>query len=117
MSVRNVCSALFLAVALLFATQAVAAAAGPKVEIYMTSWCPYCAKAEAFFKAKGVPFTAMDIEKDPNARMRFQRYGQSGVPLVVIGEVVIPGYSVAEYEKALAMAQAAPSQPKMVFGK
>lgn len=117
MSVKNVLSALFLTIALLFAAQAVAVAAGPKVEIYMTSWCPYCAKAEAFFKAKGVPFTALDIEKDSIARMRYQRYGQSGVPLVVIGDVVIPGYSVAEYEKALAMAKAAPSQPKMVFGK
>lgn len=115
MSAKNVFPVLLLSFALLFAAQALAA--GPKVEIFMTSWCPYCAKAKAFFDAKGVAYTASDIEKDPAARMRFQKYGQRGVPLVVIGDIAIPGYSVAEYEKALAAAKTAPSQPKMVFGK
>ncbi|MFU2210536.1 glutaredoxin family protein [Solidesulfovibrio sp. C21] len=120
MSVKKTVSALSAFFAILLFAEALAFAAGPKVEIFMTSWCPYCAKAEAFFKAKGVPFSASDIEKDSAARMRFQKYGQRGVPLVVIGDIVIPGYSVAEYEKALAVAKAGPSassQPKMVYGK
>ncbi len=113
---------LFLALTLVLLTALAvpapqAQAAPPKVDIYVTSWCPYCAKAKAYFEAKGIPYTTHDIEKNPSARMRFQSYGQQGVPLVVIGETVIPGYSVAEYEKALAGTKTAAAQPKMIFGK
>ncbi|WP_300163226.1 glutaredoxin domain-containing protein [Solidesulfovibrio sp.] len=104
--------------AALLAPQAPALAGPPKVEIFVTSWCPYCTKTKAYFDSKGIAYTAFDIEKDPVANMRYQKFGQRGVPLVVIGDAVIPGYSVAEFEKALsAGGKAAPAQPKMVFGK
>lgn len=92
-------------------------AAGPTVELFVTSWCPYCVKAKAYFDSKGIAYTAYDIEKDPAAAKRYQKYGQRGVPLVVIGATAIPGYSVAEYEKALAAAQTAPAHPKIVTGQ
>ena len=113
---RSFVPALALLAALL-AFQAPALAGPPKVEIFVTSWCPYCSKTKAYFDAKGVPYSAFDIEKDQAANTRYQKYGVRGVPLVVIGDVVIPGYSTAEFDKALAASgKAAPAQPKMVFG-
>jgi glutaredoxin len=103
--------------AALLAFQAPALAGPPKVELFVTRGCPYCSKAKAYFDAKGVPYTAFDIENDPVANMRYQKYGVRGVPLVIIGDIVIPGFSTAEFDKALAAAgKAAPAQPKMVFG-
>jgi hypothetical protein len=42
----------------------------PKVELYTTSWCPYCKKASNFFRSKGIPFKEYDIEKDKAAARR-----------------------------------------------
>ena len=33
------------------------AVAGHKVELYTTSWCPYCKKARDFFRSRGISFT------------------------------------------------------------
>jgi glutaredoxin-like YruB-family protein len=101
---------------LLLAPLSQSRAAGPKVEIYVTSWCPYCTKTKAYFEGKGIAYSAYDIEKDATARMRYMKYGQRGVPLVVIGDTVIPGYSVADFDKALAAGPKTPAQPKMIYG-
>jgi hypothetical protein len=29
-----------------------------QVELYVTSWCPYCKQAENFFRSQGIPFIA-----------------------------------------------------------
>jgi len=74
----------------------------PTVELYVTSWCPYCKKAAAYFRDKGIAFTTYDIEKDASALLRFQQYGVQGVPLVIINGTPIAGYSIDEYDRALA---------------
>ena len=76
-------------------------AAKPVVELYVTSWCPYCKKAAAYFQAKGIAVKEYDIEKDGAAAMRFRRFGVRGVPVVVIGDKIVAGYSVEDYDRAL----------------
>ena len=102
----------FAAACLVLAVLAAAAparAAGPTVELYVTSWCPYCTKAKAYFDGKGIAYTVYDIDKDATANMRFKRYGGRGVPLVMINGRAVSGYSVAEFEKALAAPPLAPA--------
>ena len=98
-SCRVLLPALLLLVLCLGTTPA--PAGPPPVELYVTSWCPYCKKAAAYFQSKGVAFTAYDIEKDNNALQRFQKYHAQGVPLAVIGGKPIAGYATEEYDKAL----------------
>lgn len=74
----------------------------PIVELFVTSWCGYCKKAEAYFDARDIPYVKYDIEKDQAAARRKASLTQSrGVPFVLIGEVGIPGYSEAAFDKAL----------------
>jgi glutaredoxin-like YruB-family protein len=74
----------------------------PTVEIYETSWCPYCKKAKDFFRSRGIDFVAFDIEKDQQAAARMRTFtSRRAVPFVVINGQGISGYSVAAYEKAL----------------
>lgn len=74
----------------------------PKVEIYMTSWCRYCKKAKSFFNARGISYTAYDIEKDRAAAARMARLNPGGgVPLTVIDGQVIRGFSESAYSAAL----------------
>jgi glutaredoxin len=74
----------------------------PKVELYITSWCPWCKKAKAFFRSRGIAFVEYDIEKDKEAaRRKAQIDRQQGVPFAVINGIGINGYNETAYINAL----------------
>jgi len=73
-----------------------------QVELYVTSWCPYCRKAIDFFRAKGIYYVVYDIERDENAaRLKNELDPRKGVPFAVINGVKIHGFSPEAYQKAL----------------
>jgi len=73
-----------------------------KVELYTTSWCPYCEKSREYFRDQGVAFKEYDIEKDASAAARKKRLGsRRGVPFAVVNGEKIQGYSVKKYAQAL----------------
>ena len=72
------------------------------VELYVTSWCPYCKKASDFFRSRRIPFTEYDIEKDKSAARRKKRLTkETGVPFAIINGKAIQGFKRAAYERAL----------------
>ena len=74
----------------------------PQVELYVTSWCPYCTKAKAFFDQRGIDYQAYDIERDPAAARRKQQLDSGrGVPFAVINGIKISGWSQQAYQTAL----------------
>ena len=74
----------------------------PTVELYVTSWCPWCKKAKSFFSSGGIAFTEYNIEKDQEAARRMRSLTKSrGVPFAVINGRHIQGYSEADYSQAL----------------
>jgi len=74
----------------------------PKVEIYTTGWCPYCVKAKQYLDSLDVPYTEYDIDKSAEARARRKGYDNStSVPLVIIGDDVIRGFSPKLFDCAL----------------
>lgn len=74
-----------------------------KVDLYVTSWCPYCHKAAEYFRKRGVAVRIYDIEKDKKAAVRKKRLsgGQRGVPFAVVNGVAISGYDPDRYGQAL----------------
>lgn len=73
-----------------------------QVELFVTSWCPYCEKAKTFFDARGIPYQLYDVEKNPKAARRKATLSPGrGVPLAIIDGVVISGWSQRAYETAL----------------
>ena len=64
----------------------------PKVEIFVTSWCPYCRKLESFLKENQIDYTRYDVEKDAKGAEEFGRLGGEGVPMARVGEEIIHGY-------------------------
>lgn len=76
----------------------------PQVDIYITSWCPYCKKAMAFLRKNNIAFNAYDIEQDTNAATRKNEIDPdySGIPLAVINGVTIRGFDEETYQEALA---------------
>ena len=64
----------------------------PEVLIYTTSWCPFCRRAKALLKEKGVAFTELDIEADPARRKAMiESSGRSTVPQIFINETHVGG--------------------------
>lgn len=61
--------------------------------IYGTDWCGYCAAARAWFRAQGMAFRDLDIERDPEARRQYDMIGLSGVPVVVYEDMIWNGFS------------------------
>jgi glutaredoxin len=77
------------------------AAQAPKVDVFVTSWCPYCSKLESFLKKRGVEYTRWDIENDARGARLFADLGGQGVPVARIGDRVVHGYDPSELESAL----------------
>ncbi|MFA5073091.1 MAG: glutaredoxin family protein [Nitrospirota bacterium] len=74
----------------------------PKVELYITTWCPYCQKAITFFESRGIVVTVYDIEKDRDAAVRKNQLDRKrGVPFAVINGKYVHGFSEPAYQKAL----------------
>jgi glutaredoxin 3 len=65
----------------------------PKVELYTTSWCPYCTRARMLLQRKGVAFIDLDIDEIPERRREMiQRTGgRTSVPQIFINGELIGG--------------------------
>ena len=73
-----------------------------KVITYRTTMCPWCHRAEEFFKANNVEFTSINVARDLNAaREMTQKSGQMGVPVIDIDGHIIVGYDVLSFKKLL----------------
>jgi glutaredoxin 3 len=65
----------------------------PKVLMYVTSWCPFCARARGLLEDKGVAVEEIDIEALPQARAdMIKKGGGDTVPQIFIGATHVGGY-------------------------
>jgi len=65
----------------------------PPVEIYTTRYCPYCTRAKALLKRKGVEFKEIDLAGNWELRdeMIQRANGRTTVPQIFIGKVHVGG--------------------------
>ena len=62
------------------------------VLMYTTSWCPFCSRAKALLKEKGVQWTELDIEADPVHRQAMtEASGRTSVPQIFINGTLVGG--------------------------
>ncbi|GAB6044050.1 glutaredoxin domain-containing protein [Endothiovibrio diazotrophicus] len=71
------------------------ASASPRrsVVMYSAAWCGVCKRARAFMTAKHIPFREYDIEKTAKGKRDYQRLNGKGVPLILVGEQRMSGFS------------------------
>lgn len=68
-------------------------AAGPVVEMYANSWCPYCSAARALLNGKHVRIVEINVDDFPERRAEMvQRSGRRTVPQIFIGATHVGGY-------------------------
>ena len=68
--------------------------AQPKITMYSTGVCPYCVRAEALLKSKGVAVDEkIRIDLDPAQRdLMMQKTGRRTVPQIYIGDKHVGGF-------------------------
>jgi glutaredoxin len=96
---KTVIGALLLSLAFAFPTQA--EEKKPEVKMYATSWCPYCAKARAYFARRGIAYVEVDIEKSREGRAEYDRLGARGIPVILVGPQRMNGFSEARLSNLL----------------
>lgn len=64
------------------------------VVIYSKSYCPYCDRAKALFKNKGVSYKEISVENDPSLYEELKKKtGMMTVPQIFIDDKLIGGYT------------------------
>lgn len=73
-----------------------------EVIVYSKDYCPYCDRAKALLKRKGIPFKAIELENDPEGfEVLKAKTGWLTVPQIFIGDRMIGGYTdLAALEKS-----------------
>ena len=64
----------------------------PAVVIYSSDYCPYCVRAKQLLSRKGVAFTEINVDGQPQLRAEMSRKaGRTSVPQIWIGDVHVGG--------------------------
>ena len=71
------------------------------VIMYSTRWCPYCKKAREYFKRHKFSYIEYDIEASATNLERFHALNGNGVPLILVGERRMQGFTPQAFEALL----------------
>jgi len=82
----------------------IAATSTAKVRLYTTTWCGYCKKARAYLQARGTPFQEINVESSAQGQSEFRALGGRGVPVILVGNQRMDGYSEGGLEGLLRQA-------------
>lgn len=74
----------------------------PAVTLYSTTWCGYCKKARAYFIETNVAFKEYDVETSRKGARDYERFGASGVPVILVGKKRLQGFNKAAFDVAYA---------------
>lgn len=83
-------------------TDAPTARQADAVTIYTTQGCPHCERAKSYFADHGIAYTEYDIDVSRAARQEFLRLGGIGVPLIMVGDKKLHGFSAARFARLYA---------------
>jgi len=84
-----------------------------QVELYTTMWCPFCARARALLERKGVAYTNIDLDEEPNRRDEMVRRsgGRRTVP-----QIFIDGEHIGGCDDMMALEHAGKLDAKLGIG-
>ncbi|OQX25387.1 MAG: hypothetical protein BWK80_15865 [Desulfobacteraceae bacterium IS3] len=74
-----------------------------EIVMFSTPQCGYCNRAKAFFATHHINYTDYDITTSEDGLRRYKELKGSGVPLILIGDKRINGYSEQTLRKTLGM--------------
>jgi len=74
----------------------------PRITVFTSPSCPWCKVAKRYLAEKGLQFREVNVIANPKGRQEMVRMtGQSGVPVIRVGEHAMVGWDEREFEKLL----------------
>lgn len=67
--------------------------------MYSAAWCGVCKKAKRYFAEQGIDYEEIDVEKSSQGKAAFKKLGGKGVPIILVGDRRMNGFSEAGFEK------------------
>ena len=78
-------------------------ASKPDVVMLGAWWCTYCYQAKKYFQKNKVSYCEYDMENTEKGKQLYQQHGGGAVPILLIGEHRLKGYSQRQVETALVL--------------
>lgn len=78
-----------------------AESASVQVTMFTTSWCGYCKRARAYLNRMGIPYVEYDVERDAVGKRKYEKLHAHGVPVILVGNQRMNGFSAPSLEKLL----------------
>lgn len=73
-----------------------------KVKIYTTPTCVFCLPTKQFLQQQGIDYEEIDISQSEEALKELkEKTGQSGVPVIEVGDRLVIGFDRAKINKLL----------------
>jgi glutaredoxin 3 len=65
------------------------------VTVYTMNYCPFCERAKALLKQRGVAFVEQKVEEDDDAQWDalYRRSGMRTMPQIFKGDVLVGGFN------------------------
>lgn len=68
-------------------------ATSPRIEVYLSTFCPYCSFAKRLLKQQGLAFDRISVDFSRTRRAEMEaRAGRDSVPQIFIGQTHVGGY-------------------------
>lgn len=75
-----------------------------RVLVFTTPTCPWCQRAKAYLRSRGVAFKEVDVTRNPKAADDLvRRTGRMGVPVVEIDGRPVVGFDQAQIDRLLGL--------------
>ena len=75
-----------------------------QIILFSTPSCSWCKRAKRYLRENRVRFKEVDVERDPKAAQDLvKKTGQTGVPVIKIGNRWIVGFDKERIEKELGL--------------
>ena len=73
-----------------------------KVEFYSAGWCPFCLRAKALLKSRGIEFEEINVDRVPGFREKLvEMTGRMTIPQIIIDGTPVGGYDdIAALDRA-----------------
>ena len=76
-------------------------ASKPNVIMLGACWCTYCYQAKKYFQKNNIHYCEYDMEHTEEGKRLYQAKGGGAVPILLIGEYKLSGFSEQQVETAL----------------
>jgi len=79
----------------------------PDVIMLGAWWCSYCYRAKQYFQQNKIDYCEYDMENTVIGKQLYEEHGSGSVPMMLIGQYQINGYSEQQIEYALSLLEKA----------